>query len=179
MVSQDNPQVPRGRGMFQEPERQTRGFPAVPVAAAVGIALLIIVVLLVSGRRRTGPAATGTANSGYAPQLVLSDVQMSESTSLSGGKETFVDGRIANRGTSTVVRATVEVMFPADGVDPQVETVPVTLIRTRQPYIDTEPVSAEPLAPGASAEFRLTFDDVRPDWNQQVPTIRVTGVALK
>ena len=57
--------------------------------------------------------------------------------------------------------------------------MPVTLIRTRQPYIDVQPLSAAPLAPGASAEFRLTFDDVRPDWNQQVPVIRVVRVATR
>jgi hypothetical protein len=167
--------------MFQEPEQAARSFPTAAIAIAALLVLLIVAGLLVFGRRRAGPAAaaTGTANAAYAPQLVLSDVQMSESTSLSGAKETFVDGRIANRGTSTVVGATAEVTFPADGVDPQVEAVPVTLIRTRQPYIDTEPMSAEPLAPGATGEFRLTFDDVRPDWNQQVPVIRVTGVTLK
>lgn len=180
MASPENPQAPRGGSMFQEPEQAARSFPTAAIAIAALLALLIVAGLLVFGRRRAGPAAAaGTASAAYAPQLVLSDVQMSESTSLSGGKETFVDGRIANRGTSTVVGATAEVTFPADGVDPQVEVVPVTLIRTRQPYIDTEPMSAEPLAPGATGEFRLTFDDVRPDWNQQVPVIRVTGVTLK
>lgn len=167
--------------MFQEPDREARGFPTVALASAAAVVLIVVAILLVVGRRHAGQATTvtGTSNAAYAPQLELSDVQMSESTSLSGGKETFVDGRIANRGTSTVLGLTVEVTFPADGVTPQTETVPVTLIRTRQPYIDTEPVSAEPLAPGAGAEFRLTFDDVRPDWNQQVPAIRVTGVTLK
>lgn len=166
--------------MFQEPEREARGFPLAAIAVAVVVLLVVAGLLLVFGRRHTDPAtAVGTANAAYAPKLALSDVQMSESTSLSGGKETFVDGRIANGGSSTVVGATVQVTFPADGAAPQTETVPVTLIRTRQPYVDTEPMSAEPLAPGASGEFRLTFDDVRPDWNQQVPSIRVTGVNLK
>lgn len=167
--------------MFTEPEREARGFPAAAIVIAVVVVVLILGLLLVLGRRHAAPDATGSAagNSAYAPQLTLSDIQMSESTSLSGGKETFVDGRIANRGGSTVTSATVEISFPADGLAPQTEIVPVTLILTRQPYIDTEPMGAEPLAPGAGAEFRLTFDDVRPDWNQQVPSIRVTAVTLK
>lgn len=142
--------------------------------------MIAVALLLVSGRRRSAGSTRAAASAAYVPQLVLSDVQMSESTSFSGGKETFVDGRIANRGPSTAVGATAEVTFPADGgATPQVETVPVTLIRTRQPYIDTEPMSAEPLGPGASAEFRLSFDDIRPDWNQETPVIRVLTVALK
>lgn len=169
--------------MFTEPERNARGFPLAAIVIAGVVALLAVALLLRLGRRHAIPAATAgglTANAAYAPQLVLSDVQMSESTSFSGGKETFVDGRIANHGAATVTGATAEVAFPVDGgLPPQTETVPVTLIRTRQPYIDTESMSAEPLAPGASREFRLTFDDIRPDWNQEAPAIRVTGVALQ
>ncbi len=169
--------------MFTEPEREARGLPTAAMAVAAVVALIAVALLLVLGRRHSAPAAAtaaGTSNAAYAPQLVLSDVQMSESTSFSGGKETFVDGRITNRGASTMTGATVEVSFPADGgLTPQTETVPMTLIRTRQPYIDTEPMSAEPMAPGSTNEFRLTFDDIRPDWNQQVPGIRVTGVTLK
>ncbi len=169
--------------MFTEPERGARGFPAAASAVAAVVVLIAVALFLILGRRHTAPAAAtaaGTSSAAYAAQLVLSDVQMSESTSFSGSKETFVDGRVTNRGSSTVTGATVEVSFPADGgTAPQTETVPVTLIRTRQPYIDTEPMSAEPMAPGSSGEFRLTFDDIRPDWNQQVPVIRVTGVTLK
>ena len=38
--------------------------------------------------------------------------------------------------------------------------MPLNLIRTHQPYIDTEPVSAAPIAPGETREFRLIFDHV-------------------
>ncbi len=168
--------------MFSTPEKKAPGLPVAAITVAALVVVVLLGFLLVFGRRHGGPAAAaaGTVNAAYAPQLVLSDVQMSESTSFSGGKETFVDGRIINRGSSTVVGATVEVSFPADGgVAPQTETVPMMLIRTRQPYIDTEPLSAEPLTPGAGGEFRLTFDDVRPDWNQAVPALRVTAVTLK
>ena len=42
---------------------------------------------------------------------------------------------------------------------------PLKLIRTREPYIDLEPVSAAPLKPGDVEDFRLIFDAVSPDWN--------------
>ena len=168
--------------MFQEPERAARGLPTAAIAIA-GVVVLVVIALLLMLGRRNRPAATtaGVAigSAAYAPQVVLSDVQMSESTSFSGSKETFIDGRIANNGASTVTAAMVQVSFPSDDGAPQQETTPVSLIRTRQPYIDVQPMTAAPLAPGASAQFRLTFDDIRPDWNQQVPGLRVVRVSTR
>ena len=40
----------------------------------------------------------------------------------------------------------------------QNETQQLMLIRTRDPYIDVEPVSAAPLKPGDGQDFRLIFD---------------------
>ena len=50
---------------------------------------------------------------------------------------------------------------------PQVETVPLTLIRTHEPYVDTEPVSAAPIKAGEVREFRLIFENIGANWNQQ------------
>ena len=57
--------------------------------------------------------------------------------------------------------------------------MPFTLIRTREPYVDIEPVNAAPLAPGASQDFRLIFEDISPMWNQQLPQIKVLNVGTK
>ena len=53
---------------------------------------------------------------------------------------------------------------------------PLSLIRTRDPYVDTQPVSAAPIAPGQSREFRLIFDSIPAEWNQQFPEIRIISV---
>jgi hypothetical protein len=72
------------------------------------------------------------------------------------------------------------VVFQNDeGLAPQIDTVPLTLIRMRQPYIDTEPVSAEPLKPGDDREFRLIFETVPQNWNTQMPEVRVIHAALR
>ncbi len=169
--------------MFREPGAAAeRSFPTAAVAIA-GVAVLILLALFVAIGRR-GPAGSSAnpdaAGAAYASHVKLSDVEMSESTSFSGGKETYLDGKVTNAGPATVTGVRVQVTFAADGGGvPQVETVPVNLIRMRQPEIDTEPVSAEPLTPGATKEFRLIFDDVKPEWNQQVPEIRVIGVATR
>jgi len=60
-----------------------------------------------------------------------------------------------------------------------VESVPMNVIYMRDPYVDTRPIAAAPLAPGASADFRLIFDDVKDSWNQQLPQLKMTQVATK
>jgi adenosylcobinamide amidohydrolase len=61
----------------------------------------------------------------------------------------------------------------------QNETLPLRLIRTRQPYVDLEPVSAAPLSPGDGRDFRIIFDRVSPDWDGAYPEIRVLRVETK
>ncbi len=154
-----------------------------PVAIAATAVLLVLAALFAFGGRRAPRASSATTLlplAAYAPQLQFSDVQLSESTSLSGGKSTFVDGRVINSGPATVRGVELQVLFaPEAGGTPQMESVPLMLIRTRQPYVDVEPVSAAPLGPGRSAEFRLIFEGIRPEWNQQAPTLRVVGVTEK
>ncbi|MBV8114938.1 MAG: DUF2393 family protein, partial [Silvibacterium sp.] len=93
---------------------------------------------------------------------------------------TYVDGTIANKGDQTVSGITVQVAF-RDFTNQlvQKETMPLNLIRTHQPYIDTEPVSAAPIKPGDTREFRLIFDHVAEGWNQNYPEIRVIEVKFK
>jgi hypothetical protein len=150
--------------------------------AIAGLVVLVIVgVLLVLGRHK--PAASPNTIlplDEYAAKMPISQPAMSESSSLSGGKSTFIDGHIGNTGTSTVTGVTVQVLFHNDeGMPPYLETVPLSLIRTHEPYVDTEPVSAAPLKPGDDREFRLIFETIPSNWNTQVPEIHIVHVATK
>ena len=83
-------------------------------------------------------------------------------------------GMCSNTGDRTVTGITVQVVFQNDvALAPQIDTVPLTLIRMKEPYIDTEPVSAAPLKPGDDREFRLTFESVPDNWNTQMPEVRM------
>jgi hypothetical protein len=140
------------------------------------VAVVVVVAVFVGLGMRSKPVADPHAMqplAAYAGSLKITDIAMSESTSLSGGKSTYIDGRITNIGAATVAGVTVQAVFASDGGPAEIETVPLTLIRTREPYVDTQPVAAAPLAPGATAEFRLIFEGVGDGWNQQVPEIRV------
>ncbi len=105
---------------------------------------------------------------------------MSESANFAGGKVTYVDGHIANKGDKTVTGITVQVAFRDIGNQlVQKETLPLMLIRTREPYVDTQPVSANPLKPGDERDFRIILDSVTQDWNGQYPEVRVIQVTSK
>ncbi len=150
-----------------------------PWFVAAGLVLLVVVGLLIAYRRRPAPAAKGQPDA-YASSIGLSNLQMSESGNLAGGKLTYVDGQVTNRGQKIVTGVTVQVHFrDFTGQAVENETMPLTLIRMRQPYIDTEPVSAEPLAPGASRDFRLIFEHMPSEWNQQYPGIQVLTVQTR
>ena len=87
--------------------------------------------------------------------LQIGKLEMSESSTMSGGKITYLDGRIVNQGNRVVNGITVQVLFRNVAKEVvQNETQPLTFIRTRDPYIDVEPVSAAPLKPGDAQDFR-------------------------
>src|SRR5690348_8918746 len=84
------------------------------VIAGVVVALIIIAFLLI-GR---GPAPASNpggkelaAPAAYANHLAITNLRMSESTSLSGAKQTYIDGDIKNNGTETLTGITVQVAF--------------------------------------------------------------------
>jgi hypothetical protein len=157
---------------------------AIPVAAwaIAGLAVLAVVVgLLIAGHRKPSTAPNSIQPlAAHASNLPLSQLAMSESTSLSGGKSTFVDGHIQNTGSLTVTGITVQVIFRNDEqMPPQVETLPLSLIRTREPYVDTQPVSAAPLKPGDGQDFRLIFENIPANWNVQMPEVHIIQVIEK
>jgi hypothetical protein len=75
---------------------------------------------------------------------------------------------------------TVQVLFRDVAKEvAQNETLPLKLIRIRDPYVDVEPVSAAPLKPGEVHDFRLIFDAVSPDWDGAYPQLRIVHVAAE
>ena len=153
------------------------------IVAAFVIVVGLVFLIVAGGRSHPDTSANSTgmaAPDPYAPKLSVSGLQMSEATSFSGAKVTYIDGQIANTGDKTLTAITVQVGFHSDvGQFAQRVSVPLSFIRTRQPYVDTQAVSAAPIEPGQTRDFRLIFDAVPPDWNLQFPEIRVISVRAK
>ena len=167
--------------MFAPPREEKGGVPPVVWGAAALVVVIVIVVLAIVGRHKAPPPPrTLQPADAYATHLPLSQLAMSEAESLSGGKLTYLDGHVQNTGDKTVSGITVQVVFANDEqMPPTINTVPLTLIRMKDPYIDTQPVSAAPIKPGEDREFRLTFEAVPDNWNQQMPEVRIIRTDVK
>jgi hypothetical protein len=171
-----------GSGFTPSAEKETRNWLPLVLAAAIVLVVVAVIVFLGDGNAR-GKATMrpiSTPLDPYAGSLSLTGLAMSESSNLAGGKVTYLDGHITNHGARTVTAVTVQVLFRDIAHEvAQNETLPLMLIRTREPYIDVESVSAAPLAPGGEHDFRLIFDGVTPDWDGAYPEIRILGVETK
>jgi hypothetical protein len=158
--------------------RERNWLPMAIAAVAVLLVAALVIVALEHGKSSSTVAASNAQLDPYAASLPISGVNMSESGNLAGGKVTYIDGQIANNGSRTVSGIVVQVLFRniAHEVVQNDPPQPLKLIRTRDPYVDTEPISAAPLKPGDQREFRLSFDAVSPDWDGAYPEIRILKV---
>jgi len=163
-------------------EERQDGLGAVAWVAALAVVLIVAggVVMVAHHRRAAAPMVppnTVLPLDAYAANLAITGIEMADTDTFGGGRLIYIDGHVTNNGAKTVQGITVQTIFANDlKYPPQVETGPLMLIRTRDPEVDTEPVSADPLKPGDSREFRLIFEHVYTDWNQTYPDVRVVGV---
>ena len=156
------------------PERESNWRPVI-----VGVALVVIVVGTIAWLLRSEPRAVSAPHP-YAANLKLSDLKMSAAENFVGASVTYLDGSVTNAGDKTITHATVHVVFRDSlGQVAQAEDVPLHVLQAGGPYPDAVDLSALPLAPGQSRQFRLTFEHVTADWNQQYPEVQVTDVAVK
>ena len=163
-------------------EKESRSLLPWIIAGAVVIAGLLL--LFVFGGKKAAPYNPGgaalAAADPYAASLPITGLQMSESHNFAGGKVTYVDGQLTNTGTQTISSITVQLAFRDFGNQlVQKETQQLALIRTREPYVDTEPVSDDPIKPGDRRDFRIVLDQVAGDWNGQYPEVRIIQTGSK
>jgi hypothetical protein len=157
--------------------------PLIVAASAVLLIAVVAILLTMKGENAHGTVSVTPITAPldpYAASLSVTRLSMSESANLAGGKVTYVDGFLANNGTRTVTAVTVQVLFIGSSREvTQNQTLPLRLIRVREPAVDLESVSAAPLKPGDEKEFRLIFDTVSPDWDGAYPEIRILHVETK
>jgi len=170
--------VNTGPQLVRPTAKEERSWLPVAVAAVIVVAVAAgLVLVLEHGKGVPGVTPISAPTDPYAANLAISRLAMSESSNLAGGKVTYLDGKITNKGGETVTGIVVQVLFrDAAHEVAQNETQPLKIIRTRDPYIDVEPLSASPLKPGETEDFRLIFDTVAEDWDGVMPEIRIIHV---
>jgi hypothetical protein len=152
--------------------------PLVPIAIGAAAVLIVIAVLVIFGRNQSSENASSSASDPYAANLALSGLAMSTADNFAGQQVTYIEGKINNHGPKTVNGALVQVVFhDSMGQVAQKDTQRLMIITTREPYIDTAPLSSVPLQPGQTREFRLTFEHVSAEWNMQVPDLTLVKIS--
>ncbi len=153
---------------------EKRGFPAAFFAGLVVVSIVVIVFLVAThSSKPTKPAqqpklpfAADAQN--YAGNIHFQNLQLSESSNMLNEKFTYLDGVISNGGARPIEAMEILVQFH----DPFNQVI---LRETHRVISD----SSQPLGPGQQREFQITFEDLPAEWNQQYPTIRVTGLVLQ
>jgi hypothetical protein len=157
---------------IQDQERSR--FPATFVAGLVVIAILAGIAIALSHFVKTpqqavdAPLPFGSAEQAYAPQIHFQDLRLSQSDNLINQHFTYIAGIISNDGPHPV--AAVEILVEFHDQFKQ-----VVLKDTLRPIHRSDPV----LKVAEQREFNLAIDQGLPaTWDQQYPSIRITGLVL-
>jgi hypothetical protein len=160
----------------ENPDREERSrFPAALAAGAVVILVLAGVVVLlahfISPPRQAADVTLpfGATEQAYAAQIHFQNLQLSHSTNLLNQEFTYVGGIVSNDGPRAVDAIEVVVEFH----DPFHQVI---LKETERPIRRTD----QPLRVAEQREFQITIEQGLPSsWDQQYPSIRVTGLTLE
>ena len=165
------------------PQNQESGPPWLAMGIAVVLLAAIVGAAFLVSKRSPPPAPAATEVSPlhpYAAQLRLTELKMSTAQNFVGATVTYLEGKVANQGGQAVNGATVEAVFRNSlGELVQKEAQPLMYIHARKPYTDVTDLRSNPLKPGETREFRLTFDHISADWNRELPELRITAVSFQ
>jgi hypothetical protein len=162
-----------------EPEQQSErpernGFPVAFLAGVIVVFFIFGGIVLLSRTTHPGGSAQaeklpfGPTEQAYAKRIHFKDIQMARATNFLNQEFTYVAGTISNDGAQTIRQLEVTMEFH----DPFNQVV----LRETQQLIGTK---TRPLAGGQMREFQIALEHVPAEWDQQYPTIRVTGLVLE
>jgi lipopolysaccharide export LptBFGC system permease protein LptF len=154
-------------------------FPWPLIALGIAAALLVITLWLTP---RTDKAATSAINSATEPtaQVRISEVRISPEQ-LNNLANVNVYGQATNTGTRTVTQVLVSAMFhDKDGKSFMAQQEPMQRADVKGTnVVDAKDLSEEPLKPGQSAPFRVTYTQVPGNWDGKPPELNVMQVTVQ
>jgi hypothetical protein len=157
-----------------QPEQERSSFPAAFIAGAILVLLLLGAVLLIGRRMQPhGSAASvtfpfGAAEQAYAEHIHFKDIQMARATNFLNQEFTYVSGILSNDGARTLHGLEVQLEFH----DPFKQVI----LREKQQLVGP---GTRPLEGGERRSFQITLEHVPAEWDQQYPSIRVTGLIVE
>ena len=172
------PETEPTRAVEEQIPEQREDRSRLPVTFAIGL----VIVLLVAGgivllSRATQPkqiaaAQTlpfGPAEQAYAAQIHFDNLKLAESSNLLNQQFTYLAGTVSNSGVHTVHAMEITIEFH----DPFKQVI----LREKNRLIEkTDP----PLPSAKQQDFTVTIEQALPsEWDQQYPSVRVTGLVLE
>jgi len=156
------------------PQRERRSqFPIAFMAGAVVVLVLVGGLILLSRSSHpngAGAAAKlpfGTTVQTYAEHIHFKDIQMAKANNFLNQEFTYIAGTLWNDGAHTIRAVDVALEFH----DPFNQVI----LRENESLIVPKDAA---LPGGQRRDFQITLEHVPVEWNQQYPSIRVTGLIL-
>ncbi len=138
----------------------------VPILVVIAIALCGVGYFVYGPKPKPAaePVLTAEARN-YLGSLALSDVAMQAADSYMKISLTEISGKVTNKGPRTVQTVQVVCVF-RDVYGQPIKRERVTIAGAK----------TGPLAPGATKNFRLNFDDIPGNWNQAMPDLVIAEI---
>jgi hypothetical protein len=154
-------------------------FPWPLVAFGVAAALLVVTIWLTP---RTDKAATAIANSATEPtsQVRIDSVRIAPEQ-LNHLANVDVYGEATNTGARSVNQVLLSAMFHnKDGKAFMAQQEPMQRVDVKDnKIVATKDLAQEPLKPGQSTEFRVSYTQVPGNWDGKPPELSVLQVAVQ
>jgi hypothetical protein len=155
-------------------EQRKRDMPLMFIAGAMVVAaVLAVLIFLIHISQPSGAVAAkqlpyGPAEQAYSEHIHFVNIQMARAKNMLDQEFTYVTGSISNEGTQTIKAMDVVIEFH----DPFNQVI----LRDTERLIGA---ATTPLGPSQSRDFTVTLEHIPDQWNQQYPTIRVSGLILQ
>jgi hypothetical protein len=151
-----------------------------PLIALIIAAALLIAILWLSPRsNRAATKALNTNN--QASQLVLSSIQLTPQTA-NNQTNVGVYGRATNATGQTITNAIVSATFHDEqGRSILVQQQPMQRVDAEgnERGAPAKELAEEPIEPGKTAGFRVTYTEVPAAWNHKPPDLSVLQVTVR
>jgi hypothetical protein len=154
-------------------------FPWPLIALAIAVALLIVTLWLSPGINR---ASTKEANmASQATQLRLSSISLSPQEA-NNQANVDVYGEVSNAGARPITSAIISAVFKDNNGAPiltQQKPMERVGLDKKDKALNEKDFLQDPLRPGQTAGFRVSYTEIPQNWNHQPPELSVLQVTVK
>lgn len=154
-------------------------FPWPLIALGIALALLVITLWLSPGINK---ASTKEANmASQSTQLRLSAISLSPQEA-NNQANVDVFGEASNAGAQPVTSAIISAVFKdKNGTPIVIQQKPMERVDLdkKNKALDEKDFLQDPLKPGQTAGFRVSYTDIPQNWNHQPPDLSVLQVTIK